>query len=53
MIETLGNIGDFVGGIGVVVTLFYLAFQIRASRLQTLADDTTNAVNKWLDDQTH
>ena len=53
MIETLGNIGDFVGGIGVVVTLFYLAFQIRASRLQTLADDTTNAVNKWLDAQTH
>lgn len=52
MIEALGNIGDFVGGIGVVITLFYLAFQIRASRLQTLAEDTTNAVNEWLSAQT-
>jgi hypothetical protein len=29
MIENLGNIGDFIGGIGVVVTLIYLATQIR------------------------
>jgi hypothetical protein len=29
MIEALGNIGDFIGGIGVVVTLIYLAVQIR------------------------
>lgn len=29
MLEALGNIGDFVGGIGVVVTLIYLAVQIR------------------------
>ena len=29
MIENLGNIGDFVGGVGVVVTLIYLAMQIR------------------------
>jgi hypothetical protein len=29
MIETLGNIGDFLGGIGVVVTLLYLARQIK------------------------
>ena len=29
MIESLGNIGDFVGGIGVIVTLVYLASQIR------------------------
>lgn len=27
--ETLGNIGDFLGGIGVVITLIYLASQIR------------------------
>jgi hypothetical protein len=31
MIETLGNIGDFVGGIGVVITLAYLAVQVRQS----------------------
>ena len=53
MIENLGNIGDFVGGVGVVITLFYLAFQIRASRLQTLAEDTTDAVRGWLDAQTN
>ena len=29
MIEALGNIGDFVGGIGVVVTLIYLSVQVR------------------------
>jgi len=29
MLEALGNIGDFLGGIGVVVTLVYLAMQIR------------------------
>ena len=29
MLEQLGNIGDFLGGIGVVVTLAYLAVQIR------------------------
>jgi hypothetical protein len=28
-LEDLGNIGDFLGGIGVVITLVYLAFQIR------------------------
>ena len=31
MLEALGNIGDFVGGIGVIVTLAYLAVQIRQS----------------------
>ena len=29
MIETLGNLGDFIGGIGVVLTLIYLAVQVR------------------------
>jgi hypothetical protein len=28
-LDALGNIGDFVGGLGVVVTLIYLAVQIR------------------------
>jgi len=28
-LETLGNLGDFIGGIGVVATLIYLASQIR------------------------
>jgi hypothetical protein len=29
MLEALGNIGDFLGGLGVVFTLLYLAAQIR------------------------
>jgi hypothetical protein len=29
LLEALGNIGDFIGGLGVVVTLAYLAVQIR------------------------
>lgn len=29
MIENLGNIGDLIGGIGVVITLIYLTTQIR------------------------
>ena len=33
-IEDLGNLGDFLGGIGVIVTLLYLAFQIRQNTQQ-------------------
>jgi hypothetical protein len=29
MLEALGNLGDFLGGLGVVITLIYLARQIR------------------------
>ncbi len=29
MIENLGNIGDFIGGVGVFATLVYLATQVR------------------------
>ena len=29
MLEALGNLGDFLGGIAVVVTLLYLAYQVR------------------------
>ena len=35
MIETLGNLGDFIGGIAVVVTLIYLAVQVRQSTRAT------------------
>jgi hypothetical protein len=38
-IEALGNIGDFVGGVGVIVTLLYLASQIRQN---TRALDVTS-----------
>jgi hypothetical protein len=40
MLNELGNIGDFVGGLAVVATLAYLAFQIRqntaTTRVQTI-----------------
>ena len=35
MLDELGNIGDFVGGIAVVVTLVYLALQIRRNTATT------------------
>jgi hypothetical protein len=39
-LESLGNIGDFVGGLGVVLTLAYMAVQIRkntaTTRVQTV-----------------
>ncbi len=42
MLEDLGNLGDFLGGIGVVVTLIYLAFQVRQN--SSLLAQNTNAV---------
>ncbi len=36
-LQDLGNIGDFVGGIAVVISLVYLAFQIRRSDLLLIA----------------
>jgi len=37
MLDALGNLGDFIGGIAVVVTLLYLAVQVRqnTTALQT------------------
>ncbi len=56
-LDALGNIGDFLGGIGVVVTLVYLAAQIRqntkqlranAESLRTAAlDETQRSINHW------
>ena len=35
MLEALGNIGDFLGGIGVFATLIYLAIQIRNNTISS------------------
>ena len=35
MLDALGNIGDFVGGIAVIVTLIYLAVQVRQNTRST------------------
>ena len=44
MAQLLGNFGEFVGAIAVVVTLFYLAFQVRQSKEAT--DANTRSVDE-------
>ena len=45
--ETLGNLGDFLGGIAVIATLVYLALQIRQNTSQ-IAENSG-----WLRAQTY
>jgi len=56
ILESLGNIGDFVGGLAVVVTLVYLAIQIRhnttalrAASRQAIADGYREANRLFLE----
>jgi hypothetical protein len=44
LLEALGNLGDFVGGIAVVATLLYLAVQVRQNsrNLQIAAIDAAH-----------
>ena len=56
-LQDLGNIGDFVGGVGVVVTLAYLAVQIRSNTraLRSASHqsmlDAVNSLNVTLTDR--
>ena len=34
MLDELGNLGDFIGGVAVLVTLVYLAIEIRQNTAQ-------------------
>jgi len=50
VLDSLGNIGDFVGGVGVVVTLVYLALQIRQNTRSTKTSSyhsAVSAVSEW------
>lgn len=50
MLDILGNLGDFIGGIGVIVTVVYLAFQIRQSTASTKSASyqaVVSAVSDW------
>jgi hypothetical protein len=50
MLETLGNLGDFLGGAGVLVSLIYLAIQIRHNTTAGKADSyqaVVSAVSDW------
>jgi len=44
-LEDLGNFGDFLGGIGVIVTLVYLAIQIRSNTQTVRAASLESVVN--------
>jgi len=49
MLDALGNIGDFIGGIAVIITLIYLAVQVRqntrATRLASMQSTMLAAQN--------
>ena len=51
MLDALGNIGDFLGGVGVVVTLLYLAVQIRQNTWSSRSESYQAAVSS-VSDQT-
>jgi hypothetical protein len=46
-IQDLGAIGEFVGSIGVIVTLVYLAIQIRANTRAIKASPGFDATHSW------
>ena len=57
MLEDLGNLGDFIGGLAVVVTLLYLTFQIRqntasvrAATLQSAAQANAELLERFASD---
>jgi hypothetical protein len=49
MLEALGNIGDFLGGVGVFATLSYLAVQIRNNTTSTRSASYQAAVSSVSD----
>ena len=49
MLEDLGNLGDFIGGVAVVFTLIYLAFQIRQNTSSVEAAAIQSASQSFAD----
>ena len=47
-LQDLGNIGEFVGSIGVVISLVYLAVQISAQNQEAQASITNSLSQQWL-----
>ena len=45
-LENLGNLGEFLGGIVVVVSLFYLAFQVRQNTQSIRAESYARALER-------
>ena len=48
-IQDLGALGEFVGSLGVIVTLIYLAIQIRSNTRATKASAGFQATHSWAD----
>lgn len=51
MLETLGNLGEFVSGIAVLITLIYLSVQVRQSNKTNKASSyhqVQQEFNHWL-----
>jgi hypothetical protein len=53
-VQLLGNIGEFVSSIAILVTLAYLSVQVRAARIATEADNlsVTQSTNQLILNQT-
>ena len=51
MLESLGNLGDFIGGIAVVATLIYLAVQVRQNTKQIAQSSDRIHAQTYRDDQ--
>ena len=53
MLDALGDVGDFLGGIGVVITLVYLAAQIRQNTRSSRTESyqaAVAAISEWTRD---
>jgi hypothetical protein len=50
-LSDLGNLGDFIGGVGVIVTLAYLALQIRRNTLEVRAASLDSVANSHMEFQ--
>lgn len=45
MLETLGNIGEFLGGMAVIASLVYVGFQLRETQKQMHANSLQQRIN--------
>jgi len=48
MIQTLINWAEIIGGLAVVISLIFVAIQIRSSVIQSRADSYTKVSELWL-----
>jgi hypothetical protein len=44
----LANLGEFIGGVAVLVTLLYLAVQVRQSQILARAESETKSTDLWV-----